>query len=91
MENQVVVHAGQLDSLINDNAKLEARCAALENQIEAWETAFQEESAKRRKAEAERDRLLEALKEYGDHHIRCASMDDFKCDCGFDAALQEGE
>lgn len=29
MENQVVVHAGQLDSLMNSNAKLEARCAAL--------------------------------------------------------------
>ena len=31
--------------------------------------------------------LRAALRKYGDHHIRCASTDDFKCDCGFDAVM----
>jgi hypothetical protein len=41
-----------------------------------------------RKLRAENKRLQKALEIYGDHHIRCASEDDFKCDCGFDEALR---
>ena len=71
-------------------ADLRAKLSEMATHAVQWQRQSDEWKSELKKQDARVARLEEVLDEYGGHYDHCAVMRYEKCDCGLDAAREEG-